>query len=191
MSNIDFIKLKPDSILDIKTGSNNEKLWKLFANQMDEIDRVFEDMRLVRDFLSQSGVILDLIGEIVHEKRNGKDDPAYRIYLAIAIKKMLSNGSIDILNDIVLSILEDDFIGIRELYPSQINQPWGEDLEYQLWLDGTWYLDGRYMLAGNVFQPAFFEIRLNESTPENLKSYISNIIAHTKGGGIAYQIKEV
>jgi hypothetical protein len=183
--------LLPDSILNIKPGSNNAKLWGLFSTQMDAIDQLLEDMRLLRDFMSQSGVILDLIGGIVREKRNGKDDASYRIYLAVAIMKMLSDGSIDILNDIARSILGDDYIGMRELYPSQQDQPWATDPEYQFWLDGTWWLDGRYMLSGKVFQPAFFELRINTATAESLKSYIKNILDHTKGGGIAYRIKEV
>ena len=190
-SKTEYIYLLPNSILNIETDTYIEKHWQLFIDQLAELNQVFEDMRLVRDFMSQEGVLLDLIGEIVHEKRNGNDDPTYKIYLGIAIKKLLSDGSIDTLNDIILSILEDDFIGIRELYPSQINQPWGNDPEYQFWLDGSRYLDGRFMLAGNVFQPAFFEVRIKATTPESLKTYLRNIMAHIKAAGIAYQIVEV
>jgi hypothetical protein len=191
MSAVDYIELLPNSILKFGTGSNNRKLWTLFANQIDEIDQMFEDMLLLRDISSQSGAILDLIGKILHEKRNGKTDVSYRIYLTIAIMKMLSNGSIPILNNIFRAVLEDDFIGIRNLYPSQESQSWGSDTEYQFWLDGTWYLDGIYMLAGNVFQPAFFEVRINAGTSETLKTYLKEIITHIKGGGISYRFIEV
>lgn len=187
----ELIALLPDSILSINYGSNNAKLWRLFSGQMNEVDQVFEDLRLVRDIVAQSGVVLDLIGDIVREKRNGKNDDTYKIYLSVAIMKMLSDGSIDIINEIGLAILEENYIGIRELYPSQQNKPWSTNPEYQFLLDGNWYLDGRYMLSGNVFQPAFFEVRIKATTPDSLKSYLKNILAYVKGGGIAYRITEV
>ena len=187
----ELIALLPDSILSINYGSNNAKLWRLFSGQMNEVDRVFEDLRLVRDIVAQAGVVLDLIGDIVREKRNGKNDDTYKIYLSVAIMKMLSDGSIDIINDIGRAILEDNYIGIRELYPSQQNKPWSTNPEYQFWLDGSWYLDGRYMLNGNVFQPLFFEVHIRSTTSSALKTYFKNILDHTKGGGIAYRIIEV
>lgn len=191
MSAIDYMKLLPNSILKINAGSNNYKLWKLFADQMDEIDQVFEDMHLVRSIMTQSGAILDLIGKILHESRNGRNDASYRIYLTIAIMKMLSNGSIPILNNIFRAVLGDDFLGIRNLYINQQNRSWGNDPEYHLWLNGTWYLDGLYMLSERVFQPAFFEIRIKATTPEALKTYLKEIITHVKGGGILYRFLEV
>ena len=51
--NDDLRILLPDSILNIKPGSNNSKLWGLFSTQMDAIDQLLEDMRLLRDFMSQ------------------------------------------------------------------------------------------------------------------------------------------
>jgi hypothetical protein len=191
MSAADYIELLPNSILKINAGSNNYKLWKLFADQIDEVDQVFEDLRLVRNINSQAGVILDLIGKILHENRNGRNDASYRIYLTIAIMKMLSNGSIPILNNIFRAVLGDDFLGIRNLYPSQQSRAWGNDLEYHSWLNGTWYLDGLYMLSELVYQPAFFEIRIKAGTSETLKTYLKEIITHVKGGGILYRFVEV
>lgn len=181
----------PDSIFTKEIGSNNEKLWRLFSQHMDEVDQVFEDIRSIYDFLNQAGANLDLVGKIVREKRNGKSDENYIKYLAIAIQKILSDGSIDTINNILESIFEDNFLEIRELTPSQLELQWSEDEEYRFWLDGSYYLDGRYFFSGDVFQPAFFEIRINEGISENLKQNFIMILENIKGAGIAFRIIEV
>ena len=45
----EILQLMPDSVYTRKDGSNNQKLWGLYASQLNEIEAVLEALRLVRD----------------------------------------------------------------------------------------------------------------------------------------------
>lgn len=179
-----LFNLLPESILTKSPDSTNAKMWHLFSSQMDELESVLESIRLVREIDSMEGKVLDLIGEIVRENRDGKDDATYRIYLAIAIRRAQNDCSIENLNDIIRLILGSYYIGIID-HSSWVNH--GETL----FLDGTWYLDGGYLLSGSSFQFAHFEIRIKVDSSPSLKIYLETILPFIKGAGIAFHIREV
>lgn len=218
MSYNELINLLPDSIMSPATGGGHAELWEIFAEQMDEVDQALEGLRLARDVFSQGGVILDLVGEILREPRLEKDDPAYRIYLLVALQKLLCSGSIPSLQNVLRAILGDDFIGVYDLTPLNRDAIYHDDrihtdgthyldgsfylsglpadgdidaAPYVTYLDGSIYLDGGCFLSGDIIQPGFFEIRVKSTTAPEMKEYIDRIIRYIKGGGIKYRILEV
>ncbi len=205
MNNNDQLLKLPDSIYDVRLSSNNAKIWSIFATKMDEVEEVFHDLRLIDEITLGEGVLLDLIGEIVRENRQGHDDETYKVYLMIALKKWFSSGSIEDMNDIIRSILGDDFIKINELTPDNessllvdtrvnFNGSWyldgsvflsgqypaGDPREkmspHVTYLDGSWYLDGGFYLSGTIFQPAFIEVVIKSTTPQINKEYLTRIL---------------
>ncbi len=209
MSNIEYINLLPDSIYKTDPGSTNYKLWKLFADQMDELDAVFTDLSLLADYSSRSGAALDLVGKILRESRQGRADSDYIKYLYIAIKKYLSNGSIPDLTEICNLLLGDEFIYIRDMN-HEANDDNGEesflDGSWYLtgdkymsldssnpdltWLDGSWLLDGSNYLSGDVYQYALFEVVVASSTSDTVYSILAEMIRTCRMPGIAARIRK-
>lgn len=183
----EMLQLLPASLFDLTDNEDNAKFWSIFSDQMDELDEVFIDLKYIRDIQSQSGVVLDLIGEMLWEKRDGKLDTEYQIYLTIAIQKMLCSGAEPDISNVFRALLGDYFIGVRDLYPDA-----PEATGIDLYLDGSWYLNGDYYLGdGTVRKPAFFDIVVKPSTPENLKTILKQIVGHLRGAGIACKLTEL
>ncbi len=206
MSNLNLIDKLPDSIFATGTSSNNYKLWKLFSYFMDELDEVFAALKLMTDIKSNSGAMLDLIGKILRQKRQGCGDDKYIQYLFVAIRKFQCSGSIPDLDEICRLLIEDDFLYIRDM-----NDP---ELEDAFWLDGSIYLygneflsgevnnhdavylngeeylDGSFYLSGDICQPRFFEVVVSNTLSSDTLTFINEIINSCKGGGIKYRLKE-
>ncbi|HPA72982.1 MAG TPA: hypothetical protein PKY31_11980 [Spirochaetota bacterium] len=207
MSNIEHITLLPNSIYEIGAGSVNYKLWKLFSDQMDELDAVFSDLSLLADYTTQEGVLLDLIGKILRENRQGRSDQEYIKFLYIALKKYLSSGSIPDLNEICRLVLGDDFRFIRDLNfgtgenDLMLDGSWYLDDSTYLsgdegnpditWLDGSWYLDGSNYLSGDIYQPRLFEVVVNAGIDASLMSTLTVLITSCRGAGIKALIREL
>ncbi len=205
MSNIDLIEKLPDSIFAIGSSSNNYKFWKLFSYFMDELDEVFAKLKLMSDIKSNSGAVLDMIGKILRQKRQGWGDDKYILYLFVAIRKYQCSGSIPDLNEICRLLAEDEF-----QYTRDMNEP---ELEDAFWLDGSVYLDGSgyisgdinnpdsvylngeeylngsFYLAGDICQPRFFEVVFSNTLSNTTLTFISEIINSCKGGGIKFRIR--
>ncbi len=176
--------LTPDSVYDVSDSSNNWKLWNLFSKQMSEIDDVFSDMRYLHDPDKQSGAVLDLIGEIRRETRSGQDDVGYRIFLAIAIQKLLCGGSVPELQEVLKAIAGDEFVSVIEVdYAPEDNAA--------LYLDGGFYLTGEFYLFGDTRQPKHIEIILKDTISDSLFTYISSLIDYVKSAGTHYRIRSV
>ena len=183
----ELLQKLPPSVFDLSEDGDNAKFWSIFATQMEELSEVFSDMKTVRDFQTRSGTILDLLGEMLWEPRDGKQDAEYRVYLAVAIQKMLCSGAEPDIANVFRSLLSDYFLGLRDLYPEAIEVP-GIDL----YLDGSWYLDGTFYVGdGTTRKPAFFDIAISTSTPETLKTMSGKIVAHLRGAGISCKVTEL
>lgn len=208
-----MIKLLPNTIYS--RSGNIKKLFELYASWLNEIDEIFEELRYVRNIENQQGILLDLIGEILREKRHGYDDTFYRIYLSIAIQKLLCSGSIESLQIVLNAILGEELIGVYELTPDYHDSlyndkriytdgskyldgsyylsgepPEGSFSPYEIWLNGEYYLDGTYYLSGTIFQPCMFEVVVASSINNATLNYINNIMAHIKPAGVRYRIRK-
>lgn len=95
-----------------KDASNLNKLLEVIVSPFNELKDVFVDIKNLLDIENNSGVQLDLIGEIVVQKRNGLNDADYRKLLRFKIKKNTSKATVE---DIV-SILKFLTNGTRVVY---------------------------------------------------------------------------
>jgi hypothetical protein len=205
MSNLELINKLPDSIFAIGPDSNNYKLWKLFSVFMDEIDTVFEDIRLITEIQSNTGAQLDLAGKILRQKRQGWPDDKYIQYLSVAIKKYQCSGSIPDLNEICRILADSAFLYIRDMNEPELEDAfWLDGSQYldesgylsgdidnpdSVYMDGSQYLDGSFYLSGDICQPGFFEVVFSGDITDETISFISAIIGSCKGGGIKYRIR--
>lgn len=205
MSNLDLLEKLPDSIFATNPGSNNYKLWKLFSFFIDELDEVFLSLKLMTDVATGSGVVLDLIGKILRQKRQGWGDDKYIKYLFVAIRKFQCSGSIPDLNEICRLLIENEFYYIRDMnYPELEDAFWLDGSIYlggdeflsgetnnpdAVYLNGEEYLDGSFYLSGDICQPRFFEVVLSNTLSSDTLDFINEIIHSCKGGGIKYRIR--
>ena len=188
--NQEIIQLLPD-LYTKSPETNIFKAWSLFAEQMDEIDSVFADFRAVYDFENQNGVLLDLIGQILREKRNYMNDDEYRANLFIAVKRYIAIGSIEDINDFMRILIGTDFICVRNLTVEESGSDWGTGPLYQFYLDGTKYLDGSLYLSGDVFGAARFEIQIAQSVPFAQIEKIHKLLKYLKAPGMSYRLIKI
>lgn len=205
MSNLDLINKLPDSIYATDPNSNNYKLWKLFSVYMDELDSVFATLKLMSDIKSNSGAVLDMLGKILRQKRQGWGDDRYIQYLFVAIRKYQCSGSIPDLNEICLLLAEDDFRFIRDMNVPELEDAfWLDGTQYltgseylagdvntpdSVYLNGEEYLNGSFYLSGDICQPRFFEVVFSDILSGNTISFIKEIINSCKGGGIKFRVR--
>lgn len=186
-----FTNLKskyPESLYKAEDSSNVGKSWNIWARQLDEIKTVIDDLYQILNVDEQSGVVLDLIGKILRTTRNGNTDDVYKIYLYVAIRKAISSGSIEDINNTMLSLLGEDFLSARSLHTGQKSASWASGPLYRFFLDGSKYLDGTYYLSGKVFQAAFFEIIVKSTSSPVILQSLPTIIDAVKAAGVNYRI---
>lgn len=174
---MDIIKKYPSSFLNQNENSDTGKRWQIVAPEFEAIHSAIETLYFLKDFSRQSGVVLDLIGQNVRQKRNGLDDEKYKIFLSIANAKRDSKGDIYSLNEIGNRIVagSGNLFEIKEL----------------CYLSGTRYLDGSFLfngelpLSGSLKQPATIEIVLNGRINDlKVVSEFNQAIADIKAGGV-------
>lgn len=142
--------------------SNIGRLMAVIELEMQEIRDTLKTIELYRLIDNATGVTLDNIGKNVLQERGAMDDVRYRMFLKVKIRANRSGGQIDTLNEIIDALLDDHFLGIREVWsdPSYGNEPAALEVryinyfdkiksQYQNLEDDPWYLDGKYKLDGS------------------------------------------
>jgi hypothetical protein len=178
MSNIDLINKLPDSIYAINLSSNNYKLWKIFASQMDELDEAFRTMQSISDARNNFGAQLDILGKIIRCFRRGQGDARYIERMLATMRKYQSNGSIEELNIICEILLGEDFKYIK-----------GSVLVAQC-LDGSRFLDGRWFLSGDIIRPRYFEVIVSNNLDDEMMDILTDVVNSCKAGGIKFAIRK-
>lgn len=202
----------PDTILSHDDDSNSKKLWTIYAERMQAIQTIIDDLHYIRQIEEQSGTILDLIGEILHEERTG-DDETYKTNLLISFVKLFCSGGIESLQKVLSYLLGDDLLGIY--YASDISEAtslpllldgsWSLDGSFYLWgeyyedtrnienlpllLDGSWSLDGSYYLSASYSRPAQYVLCIDRDS--ELIATVKKMIPSIKTAGIGFRIKEI
>lgn len=93
----------------------------LLAKQVQDIEDAAFDVLVQSALDAAQNNELDVIGNIVGQKRNGSADAEYRVFLAARIKTNRSDGKYATLSDIAKLLLGDaTVVGYREFYPSAI-----------------------------------------------------------------------
>lgn len=167
----EMLTLLPPSILSKETGTTQAKLLSPFADQLDELRTVFTDLLTLIQIDVMTSVNLDQLGKLLNEARQGRDDATYRIFLNVAIKKLLSRGDIFSLNEIA-EALGFTNINILEMYDGGGR------------LDGTGLLDGGSLLD-DIDRPATFsffrDINVDDTTGNTA---IATVFDETRAAGV-------
>lgn len=175
MSYAQFVEKFPQSILNRRSDSNSGKLWNIFAPQYEELQTILDAFKDLLYIYAQSGRTLDDIGTLVNETRRGGDsDDTFRIFLAIAIAKKISRGTVP------------DLVEIGKLIPGEgglgfmVDELW--DKEGSVYFDGESLLDGTEPLDPGEARPASVLVELdglieNLPTPLLLADAVDDIRA--------------
>lgn len=174
---LDRVNVFPASYFNRDLNSQNGKMFQVYARELKDLYDAAESLRTINDLNTQSGIVLDLIGENLRQRRNGLDDDTYKIFLSIANAKRNAVGDIFTLNEVTNRIVA----GYGSLF--QILE-----LCYQdgtRFLDGGSFLNGEYPLSGSLSQPATIEVILLGS-PNELEVIFefNKAIFDIKAGGI-------
>lgn len=110
-----------------KDAPNFNKVLEVLATPFDDLVVVFAALKNILDLESAEGAQLDLIGQIVEEKRNGRLDPDYLKGIRFKIFKNTSRGFVD---DIVKAL---KFITSATKVIYSDNPP----ASYTIYTDGT------------------------------------------------------
>ena len=116
MAFFDLFKKFPSTLLSRDPASFVGRIWLLFSEKMDEVTALQVSMKVLRSIDDAEGKILDLIGDMVGESRDGRDDPEYRLFIKIAIAKNNCSGSIPEIIKIAKVISGDQTFRLNELY---------------------------------------------------------------------------
>lgn len=73
--------------------SNNYKLLRIFAEELDEIEQTLGDVKNSHFVDTATGISLDRIGSLVNEMRGGDDDEAYRARIKTKYSQMIADGT--------------------------------------------------------------------------------------------------
>jgi len=98
--------IKKLNIEQFKDAPNFNKVLLSISPFFDELNDVFADLRILLDISTQTNAQLDLLGDIVVEKRGGRNDNDYREALRLKIFKNTSRGFVDDLVEILTLITE-------------------------------------------------------------------------------------
>lgn len=78
-----------------KSADNFNKILLVFSSAFDDLKDVNDDLKNVLNIDDNEGAQLDLIGDIIVEKRNGRSDVDYRTGIKFKIFKNSSRGFVD------------------------------------------------------------------------------------------------
>lgn len=174
---LDRVSVFPASYFNRDVESQNGKMFQVFARELKDLYDAADTLTFINDINKQSGVVLDLIGENLRQRRNGLDDDRYKIFLSIANAKRSSIGDIYTLNEVTNRIVA----GYGSLFKI-IELCYNEGVRY---LDGSLLLNGEYPLSGSLSQPATLEVILI-GLPEELEVIyeFNKAIFDIKAGGV-------
>jgi hypothetical protein len=158
--------------------SNIGKLLSIIDFELDRLKETYKLIDSYRAIDNATGQTLDNIGKNVLQERGGMDDITYRLFLKVKIRSNLSGGQIETINDIMTTILGDNYLGLREvwdnstygnepaafeirfvnffskiasLYADAENDPYYFNGEY--YFDGTRKFDGGYTFSYATWEP--------------------------------------
>ena len=158
--------------------SNIGKLLSIIDFELDRLKDTYKLIDSYRAIENATGITLDNIGKNVLQDRGGMDDITYRLFLKVKIRSNLSGGQIETINDIMTTVLGDNYLGLREvfgnstysnepaafeirfvnffsdiaaLYADAENDPFFFDGEY--YFDGTRKFDGGYTFSYATWEP--------------------------------------
>jgi hypothetical protein len=95
MTSIFYERFKTLLLEQYKESKNLNNILEVISTTFEELDQVFKDLKEVLNIDKAKGKIIDLIGDIVGEKRNGREDEEYLKYVKFKIFKNTSRCFVD------------------------------------------------------------------------------------------------
>ena len=95
---------------------NNAKLHKIIYAEIEEIKKVFQDIKTSQDIDRAAGRTLNLVGGNVLEYRTTDNDELYRQLIKTRIIANLSQGDMETINEVAKVLVGDGFAGIQETW---------------------------------------------------------------------------
>ena len=179
------LKKIPRTLYKVTEESHLAKLISMMNHNFNEIQTVAEELRSLRSIETQTGEVLDKIGEIVGEPRKNRGDEVYRLFLYVAIQRNISNGSLNMMSDILQIIVGED----KKFNIDELSKYKGERL-----LDGKKKngangrkLNGTYLLNGEWSLPATLDIEIPKISlegVENGEALLKDVIEQIKPAGV-------
>lgn len=153
MATIDYLQLFPQSFLNRLSTSNLGKLWKMFSDQVDDIEASFLQMKTIFQIFTVTGENLDQIGTLVLlDREPGQTDDSYRLALSVAISEKKSGGSIPELAEIGKIVAGNDPNAVF-----RVDEQWDKTgevfLDGQMLLEGTDPLDPSLKRSASIISP--------------------------------------
>ena len=96
--------IKTLNIEQFKSAENFNKVLKVASSTFNELNIVFSDLKSILNIANASSKQLDLIGSIVVESREGRNDDDYRSAIIVKILKNTSRGFVEDIVDILTVI---------------------------------------------------------------------------------------
>ncbi|AUR92166.1 hypothetical protein NVP1170O_053 [Vibrio phage 1.170.O._10N.261.52.C3] len=91
-----------------------KKLMDIFLEKSQEIEDQFVELASQKDLETVTGVWLDYIGNIIGLARDGREDEDYREALKLKISINTSDGTPDLISEIMLNLTKPDRVRIAE-----------------------------------------------------------------------------
>jgi len=162
----------PSSLISRVQTSRIGLLWQIYSEKLDEFEGVRAGMAILRDLNAAEGEILDRMGSIVGETRDGRDDEEFRLFIKIAISKNISSGSIPEIIQIAKVISGTQSFKLTELH----------DLPVDYFFDGNKMLDGTRVMSPGRRREGAFEVEFSGDIhtlqiPKNLSKAVGQIRA--------------
>ncbi|GEM_PF-4446930 len=176
---LDGQALFTQSFLYTSTGTNIEKLYRVFENQCTEVDTQLGLISLLNSVNDNSGEQLDALGQNLCLARDpGQTDEEYRVYLSIAIASQESSGTIPELVAIGKTIS-----GAADESAFRPYELWR--LTGEVYLDNTWPLDATLVMSPANKDPGNVEGRLEGNVDTmGVPLSVGDIISEVKAAGI-------
>ena len=180
MATIDYLQRFPQSILNRSVSSNLGKLWKMFSDQLDEIEAQILLFYKRLDIYNVSGLNLDAIGTIVNQSRTpGDTDDEYRLDLVVAIAKRISGGTIPDLVEIGKNIAGTDENALFR--PEELFDDVGQNF-----LDGDSILDATDPLNPNEARSATVISRISGNVDDiTIPLNVAAAVGQIRAAGVA------
>jgi hypothetical protein len=111
---------KPPYYPQYLSRGETKKLVSFDNSQFEELDCLIDSTSGQYDLDRAKGILLDRLGKLVYESREGNDDELYRIMIRLRVLLNTTNGSINDIIKVIKFIFSSETVHIQPNYPAGI-----------------------------------------------------------------------
>jgi hypothetical protein len=111
---------KPPYFPQYLSRGETKKLVSFDNAQFEELDRLIDQASDQYDLDKAKGILLDRLGKLVNESREGNDDELYRLLIRLRVLLNTTNGSINDIIKLIKFIFSSETVHIQPNYPAGI-----------------------------------------------------------------------